>query len=296
MRKFPPLSGLRAFEAVARHKNLSHAARELNVTHAAVAQQIKRLEEWFSTPLTRREGRGVAITEAGIKLGTALGNSFDIIDEVVQELQESDSERPLRITMTPSFATFWLLPRLTEFRNLHPEIELLLNANSEVIDIKREEYDLGIRYGSGDWAGYEVEKLMQSYTSIVVSPVLLEKTPVSTPQDITKLPWVCDIDDYHAEWDYWLEQNNINPKKHSARIHLPGHLMRDAIRDGQGVGTLPSNWVTQDITAGRLVELFSLNSNKYAGYYLVYKSGVIPNNLKIFLSWLRKQNPEDARF
>ncbi|OUS13570.1 hypothetical protein A9Q97_04710 [Rhodospirillales bacterium 47_12_T64] len=290
MRNFPSLSSLRAFEAVFRHNNLTHAAKELNVTHAAVAQQIKRLEEWFGITLSRREGRGVAPTEAGQQLGAELSKSFDIIDDAVNDLKSNTDERPLRVTMTPTFVNFWLMPRLGDFRKKHPDIEILLNANSDVVDLRREEYDLAIRYGNGDWAGFEVEKLMQSYASIVVAPTLLKGVSIKEPHDITKLPWVCDIDDRHSEWNHWLKHHGIEFSKHSAKIHLSSYLTRDAIRDGQGVGVLPSNWVSEDIENGRLIELFSLTSGEQTGYHLVYKQGLISNHLRAFLKWIRVQN------
>ncbi|WP_419905709.1 LysR substrate-binding domain-containing protein [Kiloniella sp.] len=289
MRDFPSLSSLRAFEAVVRHKNLSHAAKELNVTHAAVAQQIKRLEEWFGLTLSRREGRGVAPTDAGLRLGAELSKSFDIIDDIVKDLKTATDGRPLRVTMTPTFVNFWLMPRLGDFREKHPEIEILLNANSDVVDLRREEYDLAIRYGNGNWPGFEVEKLMQSYASIVVSPDLLKGVSIKDPKDITKLPWVCDIDDNHSEWNHWLAHHGIDFSKHSAKIHLSGYLTRDAIRSGQGIGTLPSNWVSDDIETGRLVELFSLTSGEETGYHLVYKQGVVSHHLRAFLKWIRSQ-------
>ncbi|WP_299381373.1 LysR substrate-binding domain-containing protein [uncultured Kiloniella sp.] len=290
MRDFPSLSSLRAFEAVVRHHNLSHAAKELNVTHAAVAQQIKRLEEWFGATLTQREGRGVVPTEAGFRLGAELSKSFDIIDDAVKDLKDSMTDRPLRITMTPTFVNFWLMPRLGDFRKRHPDVEILLNANSDVVDLRRDDYDLAIRYGTGNWPSFQVEKLMPSYTSIVVSPELIENIQIKSPKDLTKLPWVCDIDDRHSEWHFWLKQHEIDFHAHHAKIHLSGYLTKDAIRDGQGLGVLPSNWVQDDIKSGQLVELFSLTSNENTGYHLVYKQGVIPSHLKKFLTWIRKQN------
>ncbi|MFD2206357.1 LysR substrate-binding domain-containing protein [Kiloniella antarctica] len=294
MRNFPSLSSLRAFEAVVRHNNLTHAANELNVTHAAVAQQIKRLEEWFGITLSRREGRGVVPTEAGLQLGIELSKSFDIIDDAVNDLKNSTEHRPLRITLTPTFTNFWLMPRLWDFRQKHPDIEILLNANSEVVDLRRQEYDLAIRYGNGNWPGFTVEKLMGSYASIVVAPELLKDVTIKEPQDITKLPWVCDIDDRHSEWNHWLEHHGIAFKKHHAKIHLSGYLTRDAIRGGQGIGVLPSNWVSEDIKDGRLIELFSLSSGKDTGYHLVYKKGVAPHHLHVFLQWIRAQNQLDC--
>ncbi|KLN60480.1 hypothetical protein WH96_12240 [Kiloniella spongiae] len=292
MRNFPSLSSLRAFEAVVRHRNLSHAAKELNVTHAAVAQQIKKLEEWFGTTLTQREGRGVVPTESGLRLGAELGKSFDIIDDAVKDLKDSTTDRPLRITMTPTFVNFWLMPRLADFRKQHPDIEILLNANSEVVDLRRDDYDLAIRYGTGNWPGFNVEQLMPSYTSIVVSPELLKDIQIKEPKDLMKLPWVCDIDHQQSEWQLWLKHHKIDFHTHHAKIHLSGYLTKDAIRDGQGVGVLPSNWVQEDIKNNQLVELFSLTGDKLTGYHLVYKQGILPPHLKKFLTWLRNQNKD----
>ena len=196
--------------------------------------------------------------------------------------------------MTPTFVNFWLMPRLWDFRQKHPDIEILLNANSAVVDLRRQEYDLAIRYGNGNWPGFNIEKLMGSYASIVVAPELLKGVSIKEPRDITKLPWVCDIDDPYSEWDLWLEHHGIAFKEYHAKIHLSGYLTRDAIRGGQGIGVLPSNWVSEDIKNGRLIELFSLNSGKDTGYHLVYTNGVVPHHLRAFLKWIRAQNQLDC--
>ena len=131
----PPLSALRAFEAAARNGSLSAAARELNVTHPAIAQQVKKLEEWFGVPLLQRAGRGVAVTAEGTVLARELGDGFETLRRAVESMDAAATKRPLGITLTPSFAASWLMPRYAGFREAHPDIEVLFNPSAVVVEI-----------------------------------------------------------------------------------------------------------------------------------------------------------------
>ena len=142
--KLPSLSALRAFEAAARHQSLSAAARELNVTHAAIAQHVRQLEAELSEPLLYRAGRGVAPTEAGQQLARQLGEGFALIAEGVDTLRQQTAARPLAVSLTPSFAINWLMPRMGGFWQAHPDVMVSLTPNTALVDLRREGFDMAI--------------------------------------------------------------------------------------------------------------------------------------------------------
>ena len=283
----PPLTALRAFEAASRHGSLSGAARELNVTHAAVAQQVKKLEDWFGFSLMQRAGRGVATTEKGARLAEGLAEGFASIRRVVSALAEDDATRPLRITLTPTFASNWLMPRLGGFRVAHPEIELMLNATAQTLDLSREDYDLGFRFGRGDWPGLEIERMLQSDHAIVAAPELLEGEAIEEPADLLRLPWVQELG--IDEWRVWLEAHGVAYPENPNVAHMQGNLVLDSIRRGQGVGITGREWVKDDIAEGRLIALFEEEQESDVGYYLAYRPGPQRLPLKKFLRWVRAQ-------
>jgi LysR family glycine cleavage system transcriptional activator len=173
--EIPPLSMLRAFEAAARGGGFSAAGRELNVTHAAVAQQVRGLERRLGVALMRREGRGLSLTPEGRRLAEGLGAGFETMRGALEALAAEAADRPVRATLTPSFASNWLMPRLGGFRARHPEVELLLNPSSEVVDLRRGDYDVGVRFGKGVWPGLETEKLASTSIALVATPALLAR-------------------------------------------------------------------------------------------------------------------------
>src|SRR5690349_4764892 len=152
MRRLPPLNALRAFEAAARHLSFTRAAAELNVTQAAVSHQIRALEERLGRKLFRRVGRTLFLTDAAQIYLTDLRAAFDRIDEATRRLESRDRGGVLNATVLPSFAAMWLLPRLGRFRAAHPEIDVRLSSDSEMVDFARSDFDIGIRTGRGRWS------------------------------------------------------------------------------------------------------------------------------------------------
>ncbi len=142
----PPMNALRAFSAVAEAGSYTVAAERLNVTQAAVSQQVKSLERHLGVALVTRRGRGIELTEPGIILARELGIGFEIIGRGVERLAEHTAQRPVQVTMSPAFAVEWLLPRMAEFQREHPEITLMLKPTSELVQIRPGGIDVAIRY------------------------------------------------------------------------------------------------------------------------------------------------------
>ncbi len=286
--KLPPLTSLRAFEAAARHGSLSAAARELNVTHAAIAQQVKKLEEWFGTKLMQREGRGVAPTPRGAGLAAGLAEGFTAMQAAVDAMAEDDATRPLKITLTPSFAAQWMMPRLGAFRAAHPEIEIMLNPTSVTIDLAADDYDVAFRFGGGDWPGLDAERVMESGHAVFAATSLLAGRKVETPADVAALPWVQELG--MDERRVWLKAHGVEEEPGARNIlHLPGHLILDAIRRGEGVGNTGRTWFTDDIARGEVVALFDDGEATDIGYWIVTRPPPHREPLKAFLKWVRAE-------
>lgn len=282
----PPLSALRAFEAAARHQSLSAAARELNVTHPAVAQQVRRLEEWFGTRLLERAGRGMALTQTGARLAAGLGEGFTAIAKAVADISAEAEDRPLRITLTPAFAVSWFMPRLGAFRVMHPEVELMLNPTSQVIDLIGEDYDVAFRFGSGIWPGLEAQRVVATDVVPVASKAFATSHPVAEISDLAHVPWLQELGT--DEIRTWLAAHDIDRLETRSVLNLPGSMMIDALRRGEGVALLARVTVRNELASGELVALFEDEADADLGYYMVTRPAPHRAPLAEFLRWARR--------
>ncbi|MES0808543.1 LysR family transcriptional regulator [Roseibium sp. SCPC15] len=291
-RTLPSLNSLRAFAAVAEEKSLSAAGRELNVTHAAVSQQVKSLETFLGLQLVVREGRGIALTPEGEQLFRGISSGFETIQDTVDELLHQDVGRPLNITMTPSFAISWLMPRINDFRLKHQDIELMLNPTAENIELKPGGVDLAIRFGRGDWPGLESELLFKTNFVVVGATRLVGDCGIKKPEDILEYPW---LQEYGTnELVIWLEKQGIVPKGKLNITHLPGYMVLEGIRRGEGISATAEVFVEADIAAGNLKVLFRDAVYTGSGYHLLTRPGVNRPPLKAFMSWIRQMRDEQA--
>jgi LysR family transcriptional regulator, glycine cleavage system transcriptional activator len=291
-RSLPSLSSLRAFVAVAENKSLSGAGRELNVTHAAVSQQVRALEGFLGRQLVIREGRGVALTPEGAQLYNGLSQGFETILETVEELRQDDIVRPLNITMTPSFAVSWLMPRINDFRHKHPEIELMLNPAADVVDLKPGGVDLAIRFGKGNWPPLDSELFVSTNFVVVGASSLIGDRKVTKPGDIIDYPW---LQEYGTnELTIWLESQGVFPKGKLNITHLPGYMVLEGLRRGEGISATAKVFIEADIAAGNLQVLFEDGIYTGAGYHLVTRPGVKRPPLKAFIKWLRAMKEEQT--
>lgn len=288
----PPLSALRAFEAAARHGGFSAAGRELNVTHAAIGQQVRGLEERLGVTLMRREGRGLALTPEGARLAATLREALDLIREGVGALVAGAAERPVQVTTTTRFAASFLASRLGAFRAEHPDVELMLNPSMQVVDLARSEFDLAIRWGAGSWDGLVSEPLLVSPMIVVGAPALVGTEPLESPADLLRFPWVQELG--VEEWRVWLAERGVSMGTKRDIYHLPGHMAIEAIRAGDGVGFTARSLVEADLKAGRLVALFDTSDSTTVGYHLVRRPGRLRQSAAAFAEWLRREARADA--
>lgn len=284
-RRFPSLSALRAFAAFAEARSLEQAGARIGVTHAAISQQIRALEGELGVALVDRGGRRLTLTVDGQRLAEALSQGFSQIATTIAQITGADETAPLRITTTPSFAAGWLMPRLPDFRAHHPAIDIAIDPAPEMREIGREA-DVGLRYGNGGWPGLDAQLILRSSIVVVAAPSLVPAGRVADLSYLAGLPWLQELGTNEAST--FLDGNGLTRRKGAAIISLPGNLMLDAARDGQGVAVVARAFVEGDLAAGRL-RLLMEDPDK-EGYFLVTRPGPQRAAVKSFTRWVLRQS------
>lgn len=284
-RSLPPLSSLRAFAAVAELGGFSQAARALNVTHAAVAQQVRTLEQALDTPLVARDGRGMALTAEGRQLAQALGDGFASIANGVAALRAGGSDRPVRITLTASFATQWLMPRLKEFWDLHPDIALSLHPDPRVLDLRRDGMDLGIRYGTGDWPGVAAHYLASARMAVAAAPAVLGGRNSLSVAEMQAMDWILARD--WPEQENYLRSLGLDPDSLSRTEFVNEELSLAAARQGLGLVVESLALMEDDLEEGRLTLLHD-SKDRLPAYFVVTTPGPQRAATRAFLKWLHQ--------
>jgi LysR family glycine cleavage system transcriptional activator len=280
--KLPPLNSLRAFSAVAETGSFTLAAEKLNVTHAAVSQQVKLLENRVGIPLVVREGRGIALTEDGQRLARSLDGGFSLIERGVERLLFDAAEQPVQVTMSPAFAVEWLLPRLNEFQRAHRDITLLLNPTSELVDPAPGGPDVAIRYRDKRRPIADVPTVLVTDMIIIGAPELVADRPFNTPDSLVDLPWLQELGT--NEVADWLRYHGIVPNSPMNITHMPGNLIMNAVRRGDGITYSARAFFQDDIAAGRIVVLFS--EPTFGLYYVETQSSPNRPAVRTFVDWL----------
>lgn len=281
-RTLPPLSALRAFEALAQGGGLAAAARRLNVTHPAIAQQVRSLEDHLAVRLVMREGRGLRLTADGARLAAALAEGFGTIGAAVDRLRSEAADRPVRITLTASFAAQWLMPRLRGFWDAHPEIGLSLHPDNRVTDLLRDGFDLGIRYGAGDWPGVQARFLTSARLVVAGAPEVaaIGRGRLGAADWILSPGW--------PEQDRFLASLGVDPAALSKTEIADDTLALSAARQGLGLIVESAALVEDDVRAGRL-EVLHDSRDRLPAYFVVTPPGAPRRPAQVFLTWLLAQ-------
>ncbi|MES2988061.1 MAG: transcriptional regulator GcvA [Pseudomonadota bacterium] len=286
MRRIPPLSAVRVFEAAARHGNFTRAAEELGMTQAAVSYQVKLLEERLGTPLFRREGRGVVLTDAGIRAGPQVSRAFDAIDQAFASVR-AEEEGLLTISTSNTFANTWLAWRLGSFQMAHPDMAVRLDTSDAMADLERGSIDCAVRAGRGGWPGLAAEKLMEVDFTPMVSPAFLASHGDMKPADLLDLPLISPHDPW---WPAWLQEAGVDVPDRAIRpgIRLDSQAHEGhAAMAGQGVAMLTPFFWRNDLAEGKLAMPFDQVSTRgYAYWFVVPESRRNVPKIKRFREWL----------
>jgi LysR family transcriptional regulator, glycine cleavage system transcriptional activator len=285
----PSLNGLRAFEASARLMSFTHAALELNVTQTAISHQIRRLEDQLGIKLFIRRNRALALTREAEEYLPSVRAAFEDLRRATTRLLRTEHEGRLTVSTTASLATKWLVSRVAAFQDANPGMEVRITTSNHLVDFRREEVDLAVRYGRGNWPGLRADWLMAERLFPVCSPALLNGTePLRQPEDLahhTLLHTTVSRDD----WRLWLTAAGL-PQAIAGQRGLTfdqGFLAIQAAVDGLGVALGRLHFVEADIGAGRLVAPFDTELPQDAGYYVVTPKAIADTpKIALFRDWL----------
>ena len=268
----PPLNALRAFEAAARHLSFRKAAEELHVTPAAVSQQIRLLEDRLDCRLFHRLTRAISLTQEGVRLAPAVTDAFARITVALAELRRVSAGSPLTVSVMPSFAVKWLIPKLSRFRALYPEIDVRIAAEDRRADFVTDDVDIAVRFGVGRYSGVHSELILNEDIFPVCSPALLRDMPPPTcPEDLLKLPLLHDRRPAAGEdWATWLSALGVGfPVPAGGTTFSQQDMVLQAAMDSQGVALSRTHLVVDDLKAGRLVKPLKDKVHANLAYYLV---------------------------
>jgi len=286
-RRLPPLNALKVFEAAARHLSFTKAAEELFVTQAAVSHQIKLLEENLSIKLFRRKNRSLLLTEEGQSYFLDIKDIFINITDATEKLLSKNASGALTVASAPSFAIQWLVPRLAQFSELHPEIDVRIKAIDLDDGMLTDDVDVAIYYGRGNWPSIRSDKLRSEYLIPVCAPSLLSKDiPLNSPKDLSKHTLLHDMS--RKDWRQWCRQVGVTEinVNHGPIFSLSTLVLQAAIY-GQGVALGYSVLARPEIEAGRLVcpfEEFLLSKDAY--YIVSEDSSSELGKIKAFREWM----------
>ena len=291
--RLPPLDLLEAFEAAARHLSFTRAADELSLTQSAISRQIAALEERLEVPLFQRLHRALRLTEAGQQLHVTAGAVLQQLPCVTEQLRQTSRQKTVVVTTTPGFAGLWLIPRLTGFTALHPDVDVRISASLKLVNLDRDGVDLAIRYCASTTAGPQAAKLFGEVMTPVCSPALRKQPgkPLKRPEDLqhhTLLHMEAHDDAQVPEWSLWLRAMQVERLKSAGSLHFSDYdqMIQAAIR-GQGVALGRIPLVSHLIKERKLVAPFGHNMASPQGYHLL-RSTVSERKPEVndFAEWL----------
>ncbi|MBG2914407.1 transcriptional regulator GcvA [Proteus cibarius] len=290
-KRLPPLNALRVFDSAARHLSFTKAAEELFVTQAAVSHQIKTLEEFLGLKLFRRRNRSLLLTEEGQSYYLDIKEIFSSINEATRKLLARSAKGALTVSLSPSFAIQWLVPRLSGFNQAYPGIDVRIQAVDREEDKLADDVDVAIFYGRGNWTGLRTDRLYAEYLIPVCAPSLLTgEKPLKTPSDLIYHTLLHDTS--RRDWQAYVRQleiqNQINVQQGPIFSH--SSMVIQAAVHGQGVALVNNVMARSEIESGRLVRPFSdVLVSKNAFYLVCQDSQAELGKIAAFRQWILSQ-------
>jgi len=285
----PSLRAIAAFEAAARHQSFAKAADELNLTHGAISHAIRSLEDRLGSELFDRQGRGVALTDAGRVLAGRVRLGIGLLSDAFDTKPWIERSR-LVVSTLPGFATRFLAPRLHRFRERHPDVGLEIGSSWSLAPIGDRKIDIGLRYGPGGWAGLSAVKLAEEHIFPVVSPSY-RRPPPQTPEELLEHDL---IGHPYFPWRMWFAEAGISTGEPKTALTVDDSaLVLDVAAGGAGIALARSLLVQADLDSGRLRRLFDVEAKADYSYWMVWNP-VSPKlaNIELFRAWLTQELAE----
>lgn len=286
--RLPALRTLRIFEAAARHLNYTRAAQELHLTHGAISHQMQALEERLGVRLIERDGRQARLTAAGEQLAEGVRGALDTLASTVERVRQRDDDRQLTISVLPSFAAAWLVGRLGQFLELHPEIDLTLQSNSALANFREDGVTVAIRYGAGQWPNLVAELLLEDEAFPVVSTEFNRGRKLNHPGELAKLPL---LRMKFQPWAPWFAAAGVDlPEPKRGPLFDDAELILQAAMRGQGVALGRTSLVAGKLASGALIAPFPQRVRATYAYYLVYPQAHAGHRgLLAFRHWIQQE-------
>tara|TARA_B100000315_G_scaffold62969_1_gene57145 strand:+ start:2431 stop:3363 length:933 start_codon:yes stop_codon:yes gene_type:complete len=292
--RLPPLNALRAFEAAARHLSFTKGAEELNVTQGAVSHQVKGLEDQLGLKLFLRRHQGLVLTEAGQSCQHFVRDAFDTLNSGFDAMLTKDDVGVLTVSVSPNFATKWLVPRIGKFAEAFPDIDLRISSQLRHVDLHREDVDVAVRHGEDEWPDLDAVCLMAETLFPVCSPALMAgKYPLSKIKNLVHHTLLHL--DQREDWRKWVDAAGIKGLDLSkGAVFNQTSLALDAAASGQGVALGRSALAAPDLLAGRLVRPFEFSLPVAYAYYIVCPKPTADRpKIKVFREWLISEAKAD---
>ncbi|WP_188608311.1 LysR substrate-binding domain-containing protein [Chelatococcus reniformis] len=290
-RRMPPLNPLHVFEVAARLGGFTRAAEELNVTQSAVSRQVAVLESYFGQRLFQRDRSGASLTEAGRALAVEIAEPFARLAAAGGRFAEREKTDPVRLRAYTTFATRWLIPRLPAFRLLNPGVSIFVSNTVKPVDFERENVDLAIQLGSGDWPGLAAHLLFADEIEPICSPALLRKGPPL--ESIEDLSGHTLLHSYYRrrDWSDWLTEAGHPEVEHGRSLVFESStLTYQAAVEGLGVAIGQNRLLADEFADRRLVRPFAHPVTRNLAYYVVWPADREPSRkMRLLVSWLKQE-------
>jgi len=285
--RLPPLNALRAFEASARQLSFTKAAEELFVTQAAISHQIKSLEEFLGIKLFMRKNRSLLLSEEGQSYYLDIKDIFNLLDDATEKLLARGAKGAITVSLQPSFAIQWLVPRLNAFNQLHPDIDVRIKAVDQPDNSLTEDVDVAIYYGRGRWSNLHADRLQQGYLIPVCSPLLLSGSKkLEILSDLTNHTLLHDTS--RRDWKRWFKEIGVKGTNvNHGPIFSHSAMVVQAAVHGQGIALSHSVLAKPDLDAGRLVKPFEQVLLSKNSYYIVCRENQTDiGKISAFRDWV----------
>lgn len=289
-RFLPSIAALRSFEAAARHQSFTQAAEELNLSQGAISKQVKEMEQIVGAQLFRRTGREVVLTRAGRQLAADVTAELENIQRMMlRAVSAGNMHATIHVAILPTFASLWLIPRLPDFFDKHPDLEISFSTRLKPFDLAAEGFDLAIHFGRDNWPNTRLRKFFDERMLPVASPEFIAKHGIRSLADAQKAP-LLHISSRPSAWhDYLDRTGQIDRELLTGRYFDQFSMVIAAAQASLGIGLLPRYLIEAEIESGALVAVAEEEHVTDNCYYFVTPSGQQDANVEKFHDWMVAQ-------